>query len=146
MSRDTSEDTLPESSPVEPRPRRGVLIVDDDEAERRLLATGLEDHGFQAWSVATGYEAVKLYPRLRDQLSAIVLDLNMPGLDGTDTLNLLRSIDPELRIYILTGHVGIYDEHDLLRTGAARVLYKPIALKDLAGILRDREGTRQAAP
>lgn len=143
MSRDT-EDTPSEPSAVEPRP--GVLIVDDDDTERHLLALGLQDHGFQTWAVATGYEAVKLYPRLREQLTGIVLDLNMPGLDGLDTLNLLRSIDPEIRIHILTGHVDIYDKHELLRTGAIRVLYKPIRLKDLADILRSQEGTGGAAP
>lgn len=116
--------------------RMGVLIVDDDESERALLCAGLSDVGLECWTAATGLEAIKLYPRLRDKISAIVLDINMPGLSGTDTLDHLRSINPDVRVYVLTGHVDVYLEQELIDLGAAKVLYKPIPLGHLASTLR----------
>lgn len=135
MSHGTSEDFCAES--VEPD--LGVLIVDDDESDRKLLCLGLSDFGFKAWSASTGFEAVKLYPRLRERLSCVVLDLDMPGLDGADTLTRLRGLDPQARVYILTGHIDAYDEDELLRRGAIQVLYKPIPLSSLASTLRHPE-------
>lgn len=116
--------------------RLGVLVVDDDESARRLLCAGLSDVGLDCWTAATGLEAIKLYPRLRDKISAIVLDINMPGLSGTDTLDYLRSINPEVRVYVLTGQVDVYLEQELIDLGAKKVLYKPISLGRLASTLR----------
>lgn len=116
--------------------RLGVLIVDDDESERRLLCAGLGEVGLECWGAATGLEAIKLYPRLRDKISAIVLDLNMPGLSGADTLDHLRSIDPAVRVCILTGEVDQQLEQELLKLGAEQVLHKPISLNRLASTLR----------
>lgn len=138
------ENTLPGSAggaPVGSGRKLGVLIVDDDERERELLCKGLADLGFETWSAGTGLEAIKLYPRLRERAVGVILDVNMPGLDGFDTLSRLRFLDPHARVYVLTGQINADDEKELLRRGAERVLYKPIPLNYLASTLRQpKEG------
>lgn len=119
----------------------GVLIVDDDESERELIGLGLEDFGFKPFLSGSGFEAIKLYPRLRDRITAVILDLKMPGLDGFDTLIHLRSLDSRVRVYILSGHLEANDEEELRRLGATNVFCKPIPLSYLASILRQQPST-----
>lgn len=136
MERSAPEIALEPSSLVEKESTPpGVLIVEDDERQRALLCQGLDEFGFRSWSAANGLEAIKLYPRLRHKVTAILLDIHMPGLDGRDTLNQFRSINPEARVYILTGHIDPAEEDELLAMGATRVFYKPVPLHYLAKTL-----------
>ena len=70
-----------------------VLIAEDDEALRRLWRIAFESSGFQVDAVADGRHAIA---HLRLQLpDVLVLDHNMPEADGTDVLEVLRTLDPD---------------------------------------------------
>ncbi len=70
-------------------PRRRVLIVDNEPADRELLARVLEPLGFEVTKAASGIEALRLVAIVAPDL--ILLDIGMPGLDGWETARLLRS-------------------------------------------------------
>ena len=73
--------------------RGRVLIVDDDAAQRRLMALKLEEEGFECRALASGEEC--LLEALGFDPDVILLDINMPGLDGIETCRRLKKI-PEL--------------------------------------------------
>lgn len=130
---------LPDTETVEPRAapvtKFGILVVDDDERGLYLLCENLERLGFKAWPARNGLEAIKIYPRLRSDLSAILLDVDMPGLDGVQALKHFQSMEVHVPICFITG-VNLYEEDELLELGARRVFRKPISLHQLASTLR----------
>jgi CheY-like chemotaxis protein len=110
----------------------GVLVVDDEEPIRRLLQIALQRQGFEVWLAADGFQAVKLYGRFRSQIDLVLLDVCMPGLDGPQTLDVLRQLNPDLCCCFLTGHAGQYTGQQLRQRGAVRVFAKPFAVAELA--------------
>jgi CheY-like chemotaxis protein len=114
-----------------PRPR-GVLIVDDLEAVRRMLNDRMRRHGFAVWLAADGSEAVELYRRHRDAIDVVLLDVQMPGRDGPETLAGLREINPGVVCCFMTGNPGRYTEQMLVDCRAAAVFRKPLPLREVA--------------
>jgi CheY-like chemotaxis protein len=113
----------------------GVLVAADDPALRRLLECGLDLHGFVVWTVANGSAALDLFRQQEDAIHLALLNLQMPGLDGPETLTALRAHRPYLPCCFMSGGIGKYTEQDLLEMGATRLLRKPFSLAELAGVL-----------
>lgn len=126
---------MPEEDPI------GVLVVDDDDLVRPMLAAALPRLGFALWLAASGAEAVAVYGRERAAIHVVLLDVHMPGLDGTQTLAALRQLEPGVRAVFMSGNTGPYSVEELLGLGAADVLVKPFGdLGRLAGALRAAAG------
>jgi DNA-binding NtrC family response regulator len=130
--------TTTSSPSVDGPPQRssGVLVADDDEAVRRMLAVGMRTHGFAVWLAANGREAVELYREHADGIDVVLLDVRMPGLAGPGTLAALQEIDPRVRCCFMTGDAGYYSDRMLVELGAAAVFRKPFRLREVAQRLR----------
>lgn len=114
-----------------------VLVVEDEEAVRKLLDVALRQYGFCVWQAAGGAQAVELYSEHRDAIDLDLLDVRMPGMDGAETLTALRKLDPLVRAAFMSGNTGDYSVEQLLDLGAAHVLPKPFgSLEELARTLR----------
>jgi CheY-like chemotaxis protein len=120
-----------------PRQRPGVLIVDDDRAIRIILGTGLESEGLTTWLADSGLDALTIYRENRRDVALVLMDVNMPGLDGPRTLIALRKMDPAVRCCFMTGGLVSYTEEYLRRLGAEQVFHKPFVLTDLIRVLGD---------
>lgn len=116
--------------------RPGVLVVDDEEGVRTLLATALPLHGFAVWVIPDGREAVGVYAEFRTRIDVVLLDVQMAGCDGPQTLAALRAIAPDVRACFMTGNPGHYTEQNLLNLGALAVLGKPFVIDQLADRLK----------
>ncbi|MGH2866123.1 MAG: response regulator [Solirubrobacteraceae bacterium] len=119
---------------------RAVLVVDDDQFIRKLVATTLEDvSGFELHEAADGIEALAL---ARDTRPAIVfLDVDMPRMDGIDTCREMRA-DPQISeatIVMLTAAQGDQTERRAEEAGADLFLTKPFSPLDLLRLV-DRLG------
>jgi len=107
-----------------------VLLVDDEEDVRILMTRMLTKAGVeQVEAVAGGQEALDLL-RAGDVPDLVILDQNMPGLDGVQTLALLRLTHPELPVLISSGQPGIQD-WDAFRQAHVAVISKPFSLKEI---------------
>ncbi|HKO11816.1 MAG TPA: response regulator, partial [Acidobacteriaceae bacterium] len=84
-----------------------VLLVDDEPAIRRALRTPLQELGFQTMEASRGEEALHL--ARTDTFDVVLLDINMPGIGGMQTLVRLRAQAPRLPILMLTVRD---EEHD----------------------------------
>ena len=121
----------------------GVLVVDDDDGVRRVVAAGLRHHGFAVWLAAGGREAVDHYRRHGGAIDVALLDVQMPGRDGPGTLADLRAFDPNVRACFMTGDAGRYTDQVLVGLGALAVFRKPLHLGRLAARL---DGLRGETP
>jgi CheY-like chemotaxis protein len=80
-------------------------------------------------------EAVRVYRKDPDAIGLVLLDVQMPGLDGPQTLSCLRQLNPDVNCIFMTGDLGRYAEEDLLGRGAAKVLHKPFRLLEAAQVI-----------
>lgn len=138
----TATDTRP-MAPIAARRATGtVLLVDDEPAVRRSTARLLETLGFAVVVAASGAEALALYPTHRDAIRLVVLDIIMPEMDGYQTHDRLRALDPEVPILLYSGYADgerrgqnrTFDD----RTG---FLAKPFSLGALEARLYELLGT-----
>lgn len=129
MRLDLSESYATSGSTVRPP---GVLVVDDVESVRKVLAAGLGKYGFTVWLAGNGREALDLYRLHFDSIGIVLLDVMMPGRDGLQTLADLRLFNPHVLACFLTGWSGLYSEAVLLERGAAAVFRKPVQIGELA--------------
>jgi CheY-like chemotaxis protein len=121
----------------------GVLIVDDDQFIRKLIATTLEDVSeFELHEAADGLEALEVAQRERPSL--VFLDVDMPRLDGIETCRRLREDDVtgNATIVMLTAAHGDSVESDAEQAGADLFLTKPFSPLDLLRLV-DQLGERQ---
>lgn len=112
-----------------------VLVVDNEQIIRDLARSILEIHGFSVLTAADGEPALELFRERRDDIRAVLLDLSMPLMDGREVFERLRSIDPQARVIVMTGH-AVEDVQGGFRDGLAGVLQKPFKPEQLIGILR----------
>jgi len=122
------------------RPLR-VLVVDDSEPVRALLAAALRQHGFLVYEAGTGTAALRV---AFDVLPAVaIVDQWMPEMNGTELIRLLRAApQPEIQamaIIGLSGRPG--SEADLLGAGAETFLRKPFGEAELIAALATALGT-----
>src|SRR5438874_3286305 len=108
--------------------RAQILVVDDDAVSRKILAQLLASAGHQCRECEDGTEALELIRA--QQPSLLLLDFDMPGLNGTEVLKSLRSDrDPlvaQIPAIMLTGHGGEESEVRCLQAGADDFVTKPI--------------------
>lgn len=132
--RELSEAPQPAFAAIPRHP--GILIADDMGLVMTLLKFELEPRGFNVWLAVDGDDALDLYRQHRDEIDVVLLDVQMPGLDGPETLAVLQRLDPEVIACFMTGNLGIYTEKELLDRGAACVFHKPFHSADVAQFLK----------
>ena len=120
-----------------------VLIVDDDPDICLALADLLEHEGYQIEYVGTGAEAIA--KAKTTQLSAVLLDLGLPDIDGSRVLQELAYLDRNLPIIILTAFTGEQRFVQLLRQGAYACLTKPYDKVQLKATLALAVGAKALA-
>ena len=106
-----------------------VLLVDDDDAFRTVLAAEMEHLGFRVVTARSGEEAVALL--FEHQPDVILLDLRLPDLSGLDVLKLAREKSPKSEVIMLTGHGSIDTAIESIRMGASDYVSKPCPLDEL---------------
>lgn len=115
---------------------KSVLVVDDDDAIRDMVAETLQYEGYAVEVAENGAEALE---RLRQkQPDAIVLDLMMPVMDGWQFVEALRELDAraEVPIVVMSAAHQLHETADrLLAKGVRAVLAKPFDLDALIGVI-----------
>ncbi|MBI4325573.1 MAG: response regulator [Chloroflexi bacterium] len=144
----------PETSPhpappvrLLPVPRPRILLADDDAGIRESLGKLLRNSGYQVIFAAHGGHV--LDRALNEEFGLLVLDLNMPQLDGWKTLNHLASLKPDLPVLVITAQP---DQRNWMRDAGARVLMEkpldvPVFLQTVRNLLDEpkRSGTEARA-
>jgi signal transduction histidine kinase/CheY-like chemotaxis protein len=124
--------TPPADAELKPAPIQGsatVLLVDDDDAVRRVIRGGLETRGFKVLEADSGEMALRLAAAETPQIA--VIDYAMPGMDGAETSEQLRRLLPKLPIILASGHADTAAVERVLG-GAATVMRKPFDINALS--------------
>jgi PAS domain S-box-containing protein len=119
-----------------PRGTESILIVDDEESLRTLLASALAQKGYRTATAATGLEAIGLLSDPAREIDAMLLDLNMPGATGVEVLRAMRICRPALPVMVLSGHLTTDASADFAQFGPRVFIQKPYKLDDVARQLR----------
>jgi CheY-like chemotaxis protein/signal transduction histidine kinase/HAMP domain-containing protein len=117
--------------------RRTVLLVDDDARNIFALSSVLERRGMEVLTATTGSEAIAVLGA-RSDVAIVLMDIMMPGMDGYETIQAIRS-DPTYRrlpILALTAKAMKGDREKCLEAGASDYLAKPVNLQQLMSALR----------
>ncbi|HOW76711.1 MAG TPA: SpoIIE family protein phosphatase [Candidatus Competibacteraceae bacterium] len=101
-----------------------VLTIDDEPMVREILATYLEDSGFEVLQAGDGPTGIDLIRRERPDL--VLCDLRMPGMDGLQVLATVTREFPDLPILVVSGMGGMSDAIQALKFGAWDYVTKPI--------------------
>ena len=103
-----------------------ILVIDDEDGLRRALCAFLDDLGFETLDAPNGLEGLKLLRTALQDLDAVIVDLNMPVLDGYGFLEYAKTEAADIPIIVLSG-VGVVDDAlKAVRLGAWDFLTKPL--------------------
>lgn len=111
-----------------------ILIAEDDEALAKFVKQGLEDENYTVDVLADGEQARNAASQTEYDL--IVLDLNLPKVDGVTVLRHVRSTKPTLPVLVLTQRTRVEDRVQCLDTGADDYLAKPFSFSELSARIR----------
>jgi DNA-binding NtrC family response regulator len=121
-----------------------ILLVDDDEAFRRVVHRVLERAGHHVHDACNGVEALRCFALVQYEL--VITDLIMPDKEGIETIIAMRKMDPAVRIIAMSGGGRVSPTANLQASaglGAACTLAKPFSreelLKAVDAVLADRE-------
>ena len=108
---------------------RVILVVDDEQAQRTVLAGFLRKRGFEVIQAAAVEEGVAAVTARTVDL--VLTDLRMPGAGGLALLEGVRAINPEIPVIVMTAFATVASAVDAMKKGAADYLTKPIDLDEL---------------
>jgi PAS domain S-box-containing protein len=112
-----------------------ILVVDDQQMVLQLVRAVLESDGYTVLQAPDGQSALDVMAVSGDRISAVILDMTMPGMSSEDTLRHLRAMRPGIRVIIASG----YGESEIMRrfegAGISGFLRKPFTAEQLVGCI-----------
>lgn len=109
-----------------------VLVAEDNKTNQMLAKILLEDMGLDVVMVKDGREAVEAY---NDDFALVLMDINMPNMNGSEAMKIIKGKSPQARIVALTANALSEDKEEYLRSGFDGYLSKPIDTEALSKIL-----------
>lgn len=112
-----------------------ILLVDDEPEARDMLAKTLTRRGHKVFIASSGQQAIDTYKEHKP--SCVFLDVKLPDIQGPEVLQKLKQIDPQAKVYFIT---GVSDEDYRLsqkakELGAQGYLAKPITIEDVFALI-----------
>ena len=116
----------------EPR-ATNILVVDDEEDLRKSLAEILELEGLTVSQAQNGYIAIEKARAHKYDIALI--DIRMPGINGLETLQEIRSLQPNIKAIMMTGQPMDNTTNNVLK-GIYGILYKPFSIAKLMAMIQ----------
>jgi two-component system, NtrC family, response regulator AtoC len=124
-----------------------ILVVDDDPNTREIFEQKLMHSGYSVETAGSAEEALGKVKRVDPQV--IITDLRMPGMDGLQLLEKVKSSMPDVEVIVVTGHEDMTSAVSAMKAGAFDYIVKPVNLKEVDALvercLREQELNRQVA-
>ncbi len=109
-----------------------VLVVDDEEGVRSALTDLLESLGCSVVAFGRAREATEYFNENWANIDLVVLDLVLPDMNGREALAVIRDVNPNVRVLLVSGYTADDEIRDLVRSNSIEFLEKPFLLADLA--------------
>ncbi|MEH1920376.1 hybrid sensor histidine kinase/response regulator [Nostoc sp.] len=108
-----------------------ILVVDDEIAIQEITRTSLEAHNYKILIASDGIEAIALYAQNRDKISAVLMDIMLPSLDGLTAIRTLQKINPQVKIIASSGLMSDNKLSVAAAIGINTFLSKPYTINEL---------------
>jgi PAS domain S-box-containing protein len=112
-----------------------ILVVDDEAIVQQIIQETLTNYNYKTLVAKDGIEAIALYVEHQSKISAVLLDMLMPNMDGVTTIRTLRKLNPNVKIVASSGLP--VSEQKAIAAGADKFLSKPYTTTDLLTTLSD---------
>jgi len=109
-----------------------VLVVDDEDGVREVAADLLTSLGYEVITASDGASALDRYRSSTHGVDVVLLDLAMPGMDGSECFHALKAIDPDVKAVLCTGYGFNVAAQQLLDAGMLGIVAKPYAIERLS--------------
>lgn len=113
-----------------------ILIADDEEVVRTFIAGVLENAGYRAMTASDSEKTLKVFKTKLKKIKLIILDMIMPEISGNELFEQLRTIDPDVKILVVSGYPDSAYDKKLFEKNA-RFLKKPFMCETLLSSVRD---------
>jgi len=117
-----------------------ILLVDDEKDFLSIMSERMKNRGMDVSTAASAKEAIQM--AAAESFDAIILDLQMPEMDGLEALKVLKAQKPELQVILLTGHATIERGVEAMKLGAMDLMEKPADLKTLADKIKKAQAKK----
>ncbi|MBW2605164.1 MAG: response regulator [Deltaproteobacteria bacterium] len=107
-----------------------VLLVDDEKEFLEIMSERMEERGMEVTTAESADQALSIIEK--ESFDAIIMDFQMPGMDGMEALKAIKNKKPELQIILLTGYATVEKTVEAMKIGATDFLEKPADFEALA--------------
>jgi DNA-binding NtrC family response regulator len=108
-----------------------ILLVDDEPAMLDFGKEILTHFGFQTLTADNGLAALEIFDREKEHIDLVIMDLNMPKMDGHACFQALLEADPKAKVIIMSGYSDGGEIQEMMGLGAAGFLAKPFRFEGL---------------
>ncbi len=110
-----------------------LLIVDDEKDVREWAAKFFRKRKIEVLTASSGEEAIEIVGR--DRPTAMLLDINMEGIDGIETLRRIREVDKDIKVVMVTGSEDKEALNQTKELGAYDYIHKPLKISELENVV-----------
>ncbi len=120
-----------------------ILLVDDEDVIVDVGSEMLEVLGYKVSVAKSGWEAIEIYKERQNEIDMVILDMIMPEMDGRETFEILRSIDPGVKVILSSGYSADARSTTMMEQGCYGFIQKPYSMNTLSQKVKDvLEATR----
>jgi PAS domain S-box-containing protein len=117
---------------IQPSQGETILLVDDESSILQISREALESYGYHVITAKNGTEALSTYAhKEKDSIQLVIMDLNMPLMDGIVAITALRKLDPKLKVILSSGKITDIDAPKLAQLNIQGTLVKPYTAKKM---------------
>ena len=113
-----------------------ILLADDDPQVRAITTRILRRQSWEVVTAADGQEAVDAWPDDGEPFDLVILDVNMPEMNGYEAFRALQRLHPEARILFISGYAEVPNWRHLVEEGGQPFLAKPFSPRQLVEVVR----------
>lgn len=114
-----------------------ILYIDDEEIVRLTASSLLELLGYEVITAEDGEKGIELFRQTEKKFDLVILDMVMPKLNGVDTFNKLKEIDPDAKVIFTSGYSREWKIESQIEKEAAGFVQKPFQFKTLSRAIAD---------
>lgn len=112
-----------------------IMIVDDEPLIQQVIQNTLEAYNYRTLLASDGFEAISLYVERPERVSAVLMDIMMPSIDGLTAIRTLQELNPQVRIIATSGLASNSQLAQEIGTGVKAFLAKPYTAEELLNTL-----------
>ena len=125
-----------------PHGEETILLVDDDETTLEIVTDMLSRFGYNIIRANNGESALDFIKQEETSIHLVILDMNMPGMNGRDCLKEIKKISSQMKVIISTGDPGTISGEKSDQDKASGYITKPFRLQDILTQIRNVLGDK----